>query len=127
MPEVIDPTVLVGLHLGTAYSSFAYAHKFNPESVRTNYDSPGEGSLSRDATLTAIYYKPEVGKANGDFCPSSWGYMAWKEFQNDLAAMRNLREQAATNANVLSSRDMPVVGFYVTPLRHHRSTSDAGP
>ncbi len=87
---------------------------------------PGE-YWKRDATPTAIYYKPEVGKANGDLCFSSWGCMACKEFQKDLAAMRNLPKQAATNANVLSSRDMPVVGFYVTPLRHHLSTSDAGP
>ncbi|CAM6014028.1 unnamed protein product [Sphagnum balticum] len=53
--------------------------------------------------------------------------MASTEFEKDLEAMRNLREQAATNANVLSSRDMPVVGFYVTPLRHHLSGSNAGP
>jgi hypothetical protein len=52
--------------------------------------------------------------------------MAWTEFEKDLAEMRNLREEAATNMNVLSSCDMPVVGFYVTPLRHHLSTSDAG-
>ncbi len=126
-PEVIGPRVLVGLHLGTTHSSYAYAHEFNPSPIVTCYDYwPGE-DLKRDATPTAIYYKPEVGTANGDLCFSSWGYMAWTEFQKDLAAMRNLREQAATNANVLSSRDMPVVGFYVTPLRHQLSSSDAGP
>jgi hypothetical protein len=53
--------------------------------------------------------------------------MAWAEFEQDLAEMRNLQGQAATNSNVLSSRDMPVVGFYVTPLRHQLSSSDAGP
>jgi len=125
-PEVIEPKVIVGLHLGTTYSSFAYAHKFTPSPIFTCHDWPGVES-KRDATPTAIYYKPEVGKANGDLCFSSWGYMAWTEFEKDLPAMRNLREQAATNANVLSSRDMPVVGFYVTPLRHHLSSSDAGP
>ncbi|CAM6014030.1 unnamed protein product [Sphagnum balticum] len=126
-PEVIEPRVLVGLHLGTTHSSYAYAHPFKPSPIVTCYDYwPGE-DLKRDATPTAIYYKPEVGKANGDLCFSSWGYMAWTEFQDDLAAMRNLPEQAATNANVLSSRDMPVVGFYVTPLRHQLSSSDAGP
>ncbi|KAH9548261.1 hypothetical protein CY35_11G078900 [Sphagnum magellanicum] len=126
-PEVIEPRVLVGLHLGTTHSSYAYAHGFKPSPIVTCYDYwPGE-DLKRDATPTAIYYKPEVGTANGDLCFSSWGYMAWAEFQKDLEAMRNLREQAATNGNVLSSRDMPVVGFYVTPLRHQLSSSDAGP
>jgi hypothetical protein len=123
----IEPRVLVGLHLGTNHSSYAYAHEFKPSPIVTCYDYwPGE-DLKRDATPTAIYYKPEVGKRNGHLWFSSWGYMAWTEFQKDLAAMRNLREQAATHANVLSSRDMPVVGFYVTPLRHHLSTSDEGP
>jgi hypothetical protein len=115
---MVEPRVLVGLHLGTTYSSFAYPDKSNPESIGTNYDPPRE-RVSRDATLTAIYYKPEVGSANVDLCFRSWGYMAWTEFEKDLAEMRNLREQAATNVTVLSSRDMPVVGFYVTPLRHH--------
>ncbi|KAH8948049.1 hypothetical protein BDL97_11G076000 [Sphagnum fallax] len=126
-PEVIGPRVLVGLHLGTTHSSYAYAHKFKPSTIVTCYDYwPGE-DLKRDATPTAIYYKPEVGKPNGDLCFSSWGYMAWTEFENDLEAMRKLREQAATNANVLSSRDMPVAGYYVTPLRHQLWSSDAGP
>ncbi|CAK9860842.1 unnamed protein product [Sphagnum jensenii] len=125
-PEVIKRRVLVGLHLGTTYSSFAYAHKFTPSPIFTCDDWPGVESKS-EATPTAIYYKPQVGKANGDLCFSSWGSMAWTEFQKDLGTLRNLREQAATNGNVLSSRDMPVVGFYVTPLRHHLSTSDARP
>ncbi|CAK9197145.1 unnamed protein product [Sphagnum troendelagicum] len=136
-PEVIEPTVLVGLHLGTTYSSFAYAHKSNPEStpspIFTCHDWPGVKS-KRDATPTAIYYKPQVGKANGDLCFRSWGYMAWTEFEKDLPAMLNLREQAATNeneaatnGNVLSSGKIPVVGSYVTPLRQHVSGSDAGP
>jgi hypothetical protein len=126
-PEVIEPRVLVGLHLGTTHSSYAYAQECKPSPIVTCYDYwPGE-DFKCDATPTAIYYKPEVGKANGDLCFSSWGYMAWTEFQQDLAAIRNLREQAATNGNVLSSRDMPVVGFYVTPLRHRLSTSDAAP
>jgi hypothetical protein len=124
-PEVIDPRVLVGLHLGTTHSSYAYAYEFKPSRIFTCDDWPGE-ELKRDATPTAIYYKPEVGKANGDLCFSSWGYMAGTEFEKDLAEMRILREQAATNVN-LSSRDMPVVGFYVTPLRHHLSSSDGGP
>jgi hypothetical protein len=125
-PEVIEPRVLVGLHLGTTDSSFAYAHEFKPSPIFTFDDYwPGE-KLKGDATPTALYYKPEVGKANGDLCFSSWGYMAWTELQKDVAATRNPQAQAAINANVLSSRDMPVVGFYVTPLRHHLSTSDAG-
>jgi len=107
--EVIEPKVLVGLHLGTSYSSYAYAHEFKPSPIVTFDDYwPGE-YWKRDATPTAIYYKPEVGKANVDLCFSSWGCMACKEFQKHLAAMRNLPKQAATNANVLSSRDMPVV------------------
>ncbi|CAK9860840.1 unnamed protein product [Sphagnum jensenii] len=125
-PEVIEPRVIVGLHLGNTYSSFAYARKFTSSHNFTCHDWPGD-DWKRGATPTAIYYKPEVGKANGDLCFSSWGYMAWTEFEKDLPEMRNLREQAATNANVLSSRNMPVVGFYVTPLRHHLSSSDAGP
>ncbi len=125
-PEVVEPRVLAGLHLGTTYSSYACAHPFKPSPIVTCYGWPGQ-DLERDATPTAIYYKPEVGKPNGDLCFSSWGYMAWTEFQKDLATMRKLREKAATNANVLSSRDMPVVGFYVTPFRHHLSTSDVGP
>ncbi|CAK9197202.1 unnamed protein product [Sphagnum jensenii] len=124
-PEVIEARVIVGLHLGTTYSSFAYAHKFTPSPIFTCDDWPGE-ELKRDATPTAIYYKPEVGKANGDLCFNSWGYMAGTEFEKDLAEMRILQEQAPTSVN-LSSRDMPVVGFYVTPLRHHLSRSDAGP
>jgi hypothetical protein len=120
------PRVIVGLHLGTTYSSFAYAHKSNPESIRTNYYWPGD-ELNRDATPTAIYYKPKVSRANGDLCFSSWGYMARNEFDRDLAAVRKLRKQAATNGNVLSSSEMPVVGSYVTPLRQHVSGSDAGP
>jgi hypothetical protein len=123
---MVEPRILVGLHLGTTYSSFAYAHEFKPSPIFTCYDWPGE-ELKRDGTPTAIYYKPEVGKANDDLCFSSWGYMASTEFEKDLEAMRNLREQAATDVNVLSSRDMPVVGFYVTPLRHHLSGSNAGP
>ncbi len=116
----------MGLHLGTPHSSFAYAHRSNPESIGTNYDSPGAG-LNREATLTAIYYKPEVGTANGDLFFSSWGVMAHYEFERDLAAVRNLRLQTRTNLNVLSSGEMPVVGSYVMPLRHHLSGSDAGP
>jgi len=123
---MVEPRILVGLHLGTTYSSFAYADKFKPSPIFTCYDWPGE-ELKRDATPTAIYYKPEVGKANDDLCFSSWGYMASTEFEKDLEAMRNLREQAATDVNVLSSRDMPVVGSYVTPLRYPLSGSNAGP
>jgi hypothetical protein len=123
---MVEPRVLVGLHLGTPHSSFAYAHRSNPESIGTNYDSPGAG-LNREATLTAIYYKPEVGTANGDLFFSSWGVMAHYEFERDLAAVRNLRLQTRTNLNVLSSGEMPVVGSYVMPLRHHLSGSDAGP
>jgi hypothetical protein len=119
------PEVIVGLHLGTTYSSCAYVDKFKPSAIFTDHNWPGE-LLERDATPTAIYYRREVGKANGDLCLSSWGYMAWTEFQKDLAKDRLLRKQAATKANVLSSRDMPVVGFYVTPLRHQLSTSVAG-
>jgi hypothetical protein len=116
----------VGLHLGTHFSHFAYAHEFKPSPIFTCHDWPGKES-KREATLTAIYYKPEVGKVNGDVCFNSWGYMASTEFEKDLAAMRNLREQAATDVNVLSSRDMLVVGSYVTLLRHHLSGKDAGP
>jgi hypothetical protein len=123
---MVEPTVLVGLHLGTIHSSFAYAHKSNPDSIGTNYDSPGEG-LNRDATLTALYYKPEVGTANGDLFLSSWGVMAHYEFHRDLAAVGKVREQTRANVNVLCSGEMPVVGFYVTPLKHHLSSSDAGP
>ncbi|CAK9860836.1 unnamed protein product [Sphagnum jensenii] len=119
--------LLVGLHLGTTHSSYAYEDVFNRSGIVTCSDYwPGE-VLKRNTTPTAIYYKPEVGQANGDLWFSSWGYMVWTEFQKDLAAMRNLREQAATDVNVLSSRDMPVVGFYVTPLRHHLSSSAARP
>jgi hypothetical protein len=123
---MVEPRVLVGLHLGTTHSSFAYAHEVIPSPIFTCYDWLGE-EWKRDAIPTAIYYKPDVGKANGDLCFSSWGYMASTEFEKDLEAMRNLREQAATDVNVLSSRDMPVVGSYVTPLRHHLSRSNAGP
>ncbi|KAH9548265.1 hypothetical protein CY35_11G079000 [Sphagnum magellanicum] len=118
--------VLVGLHLGTTYSSFAYSDQIKGFPIFTCDDWPG-GECKRHATPTAIYYKPEVGKANGDLRFSSWGYMAWAEFKKDLAEMRNLQGQAATNSNVLSSRHIPVVGFYVTPLRHHLWTSKAGP
>ncbi len=55
------------------------------------------------------------------------GYMARKEFEEHLAAVRELQQQAAPNGNVLSSSEMPVVGSYVTPLRQHVSGSDAGP
>jgi hypothetical protein len=51
-PEVVEPRVIVGLHLATTYSSFAYAHKSNPESIRTNYHWPGD-EFNRDATPTA--------------------------------------------------------------------------
>jgi hypothetical protein len=118
--------VLVGLHLGTTYSSFAYSDQIKGFPIFTCDDWPG-GECKRHATPTAIYYKPEVGKANGDLRFSGWGYMAWAEFKKDLAEMRNLQGQAATNSNVLSSRHIPVVGFYVTPLRHHLWTSKAGP
>ncbi|KAH8948065.1 hypothetical protein BDL97_11G076600 [Sphagnum fallax] len=124
-PEVIEPRVIVGLHLGTTDSSFAYAHKFKPSPIFTCDDWPGVRS-KRDATPTAIYYKPEVGKGNGDLCFNSWGYMAGTEFQKEFAEMRILREQAATNVH-LSSLHMPVGGFYATPSRYHLSSSDAGP
>jgi hypothetical protein len=52
--------------------------------------------------------------------------MAGTEFEKEIEEMRILQEQAATNVN-FSSRHMPVVGLYVTPLRHHLSTSDEGP
>jgi hypothetical protein len=69
-PEVIEPRVIVGLHLGTTYSSFSYAHKFRPSPTFTCYDWPGRESKG-DAIPTAIYYKPEVGKPNGDLCFNS--------------------------------------------------------
>jgi hypothetical protein len=53
--------------------------------------------------------------------------MARNEFDRDLAAVRKLRNQAATNGNVLSSGEMPVVGSSVTPLKQPISGSDAGP
>ncbi len=118
--------VVVGLHLGTSYSSYAFAHKSNPEVIITNYDSPSE-PFRNAATLTAIYYKPEVGVENGDLHFRSWGYEARKEFTKDLAAVRKLRQQAATSVNVQSSGEIPVLGFYITPLKQHVSSSDAGP
>jgi len=124
-PEVIGPRVLVGLHLGTIYSSFSYAQKFTPSPIFACRDWPGVAS-KRGATPTAIYYKPEVGKANGDLCFSSWGNMAWTEFEEDFRAMRILQEQAATNVN-MPSRHMPVVGFLVTLQGYDPSSSDAGP
>jgi hypothetical protein len=118
--------VLVGLHLGPNYSSFAFGRKFNPQEILECPDRPGE-PFPRDAIPTAIYYKPKVGTANGDLCFSSWGYTARNEFDRDLAAVSELEQEAATNGNVLSSGKMPVVGSYVTPLRQHVSGSDAGP
>jgi hypothetical protein len=120
------PRVLVGLHLGTNFSHFAYAHEFKSSPIFTCLDWPGEESKI-EATFTAIYYKPAVGKANGDLRFSSWGCMAWKEYHKDLAAVQELQKQAAANGNVLSSGEMPVVGSYVTPLKQRLSGSDAGP
>ncbi len=117
---------VVGLHLGTSYSSYAFARKSNPEVIITNYVSPSE-PFRNAAILTAIYYKPEVGVENGDLHFRSWGYEARKEFTKDLAAVRKLRQQAATSVNVQSSGEMPVLGFYITPLKQHVSSSDAGP
>ncbi|CAK9860837.1 unnamed protein product [Sphagnum jensenii] len=117
---------VVGLHLGTSYSSYAFARKSNPEVIITNYVSSSE-PFRNAAILTAIYYKPEVGVENGDLHFRSWGYEARKEFTKDLAAVRKLRQQAATSVNVQSSGEMPVLGFYITPLKQHVSSSDAGP
>ncbi|CAK9197194.1 unnamed protein product [Sphagnum jensenii] len=51
----IVPRVLVGLHLGTTHSSYAYADEFKPSPIVTCSDYwPGE-DLKRDATPTAIY------------------------------------------------------------------------
>jgi hypothetical protein len=120
------PRVLVGLHLGPSYSSFAFARESNPQKIFDCAHWPGE-LFPRDTIPTAIYYKPKVGTANGDLSFSSWGRMAQSDFEEDLASVRELQQQAATNGNVLSSGEMPVVGSYVTPLRQHLSGSDAGP
>ncbi|CAK9197147.1 unnamed protein product [Sphagnum troendelagicum] len=86
-PEVVEQRLLVGLHLGPSYSSFDFARS-NPPEIFDCANWPGE-PFHRDATPTAIYYKPEVGTANGDLCFRSWGYTARKELEEDLAAVRD--------------------------------------
>ncbi len=80
-PEVVEPRLLVGLHLGPSYSSVAFARS-NPLEI---FDCANCSTVTQPPRPSTTH----LGTANGDLCFSSWGYMAPKEFEEEMAAVRD--------------------------------------
>ncbi|CAB5381591.1 unnamed protein product [Rhizophagus irregularis] len=66
-----DTRILVAIDFGTTYSSFAYVHKENQETVVVNYSWPGKEGVPK--APTALQYDEEYKNV------TSWGNLALEE------------------------------------------------
>lgn len=116
--STMEPKVVVGLDFGTTFSGFAFANVSEPDKIYTFFDYPKAGGEKPYCkTLTASYYKIQPGSS---WCFKSWGYPARGEYERDMMAAR--RRANGPSASSL----LPNVGIYITKLKLHLASSNAG-